>query len=145
MRRISTLLTVILCTLLSLGSASAENDNLAGRWKQVSSSGDNCSTCFIGIMRHGRVFTISANNDWTATLEIDRYGPATHAFGEGKWHQSSGPYNDKRFEILLALRDGKLHMIMIVNKADGRIQTIETTFTKIDPEPQRLPVPVIKA
>ena len=145
MRRISTILTVILCTLLSFGSASAENDNLAGQWKQVSSNAGNCSTCFIGIMQHGRVFTISANNDWTAALEIERYGPARYAFGEGKWRQRSGPYSDKRFEILVTLRAGKLHMTMIVNEADGRTQTIEATFSKMYSEPQRLPLPVIKA
>lgn len=83
MRRISKLLIAILCTLLSFEPVRAETDNLTGQWKQISSNAGNCSNCFIGIMKHGRIFTISANNHWTATLEVESYGPARYAFGEG--------------------------------------------------------------
>lgn len=144
MRRISKLLIAILCTLLSFEPVRAETNNLTGQWKQISSNAGNCSNCFIGIMKHGRIFTISANNHWTATLEVESYGPAKHAFGEGNWSLQSGSYSGKKFEILIALRDGKLYMVMIVDRANGHTQTIEATFTKIFPEPH-LPIPLRRA
>lgn len=135
MKHVSKFLIFIFCVLLSSQQARSEEDILAGRWKQVSSNAGKCATCTIGITKHGQVLTISANNGWSATAETGYNGPANKASGKGHWKIKSGShYGNKAFDILLAVRRGKLTVIMVVEAINGRTQTIEAVFTKIAPD-----------
>ncbi|AGB72939.1 MULTISPECIES: hypothetical protein [Rhizobium] len=128
------LLFFISTILLLSQQARSEEGTFSGQWEQTYSNAGSCEKCLIGIVRHGTLLSISANNGWMATAETSRSGNAAYAAGNGRWHARVGAYSRGAFDILLAIRDEKLMMVMLVEKPNGSKQAIKAIFRKRKPE-----------
>ena len=62
MNLVSRLLLLVFFALVGTNQVRSEEDLLSGRWQQIASNAGSCPTCVIGIVKHGTVFTVSANN-----------------------------------------------------------------------------------
>ncbi len=134
MNLIFRLLFFVSFVLISSQQVRSEEDVLSGRWQQISSNAGSCPNCAIGIVKHGTVFTVSANNGWTATVRADRHGPASYATGEGRWKLRPGAtYDNKPFDVLFSARGEELMMVMIVDLGNGSKTTIKATFARSAP------------
>lgn len=131
MNRLLKSFLVVAALLLPSPAAYADEHVFSGQWQQVSSNAGHCSSCTITIMRHGSVLTVTANNGWTAAVQTDMPGNALWAVGSGRWQKGKGGvYANTAFDILIALRDEQLQMMMLTKTGNSRGGTIKAVFKK---------------
>ncbi|MBN8952758.1 MULTISPECIES: hypothetical protein [unclassified Rhizobium] len=130
MRYVVRLLFFISTMLLVSQPARSEEGDFSGQWDQTHSDIGPCGKCRVGIVRHGRFMTISANNGWSATAETSRNGNVNYAVGAGRWSAQTGVYVSKPFDIFLAVDGNRLMIIMAIGKADGSKQPIKALFSR---------------
>jgi hypothetical protein len=110
-------------------TAWAGGDAFAGQWQQLTSTAGRCDTCYIGIVRHGEVLTVTSNNGWQAVVNVETFEDLQLAAGKGKWNPTvSPPYGGKSFGVQFVRRGGQLQMFMVVPQADGAPLSIRATF-----------------
>jgi hypothetical protein len=64
--------------------ARADSEPFSGQWRQLTSTAGECGRCYIGIVRHGDVLTITSNNGWHAVVNVDRFEDLQLAAGKGQ-------------------------------------------------------------
>ncbi|MFK0277283.1 hypothetical protein ACIQUG_26650 [Ensifer sp. NPDC090286] len=123
--------------LLLLSAAApvrADGDAFVGQWRQLTSTAGQCDKCYIGIVRHGDLLTVSSNNGWQAVANVERFADLPLAAGKGQWQPTvSGAYGGKSFGIQFVRRGGQLQMFMVVSRGDGSPMSIRATFEKRPP------------
>lgn len=128
----------IVCLLfLSLaGVARADGHAFAGQWRQLTSTTGRCDQCYIGIVRHGDLLTVTSNTGWQAVLNVEDFADLELAAGTGQWKSAvSGVYGGKHFGIQFVRRGRQLQMFMVVSQAIGRPLSIRATFERGLPAP----------
>jgi hypothetical protein len=134
MNRLLQSLLIVAAATLSAVSAYAGEPAFHGRWQQVDSNAGRCETCLIGIVRHGEILTVTANNGWSAIIQADRRGQALFATGTGQWRNvTSAVYRNAPFELGFVRKDEQLHMLMMVKSDDGTTSTIKGVFSRPTP------------
>ncbi|OCP02804.1 hypothetical protein BC374_12775 [Ensifer sp. LC13] len=112
-------------------AARADGDAFAGQWRQLTSTAGRCDKCYIGIVRHGDLLTVSSNTGWQAVANVEGFADLQLAAGKGQWKPTiSGAYGGRSFGIQFVRRGGQLQMFMVVSQADGAPLSIRVTFEK---------------
>ncbi|WP_104668284.1 hypothetical protein [Ensifer adhaerens] len=123
-----------LLLLSSAAAVRADGDPFSGQWRQLTSTAGQCDICYIGIVRHGDLLTVSSNNGWQAVANIERFADLQLAAGKGAWKPTvSGAYGGRSFGIQFVRRGGQLQMFMVVSRGDGAPMSIRATFEKKHP------------
>ncbi|MBD9597569.1 hypothetical protein IB277_23990 [Ensifer sp. ENS07] len=120
-----------LLLLSSAAAVRADGDAFVGQWRQLTSTAGRCNTCYIGIVRHGDLLTVSSNNGWQAVANVERFADLPLAAGKGEWKPTvSGAYGGRSFGIQFVRRGGQLQMFMVVSRGNGTPMSIRATFEK---------------
>jgi len=124
------LLLFISTVLLNSQQARSEEGDFSGQWKQTYSDAGSCEECLVGIVRQGRLMTISSNSGWSATTETSNNGSASYAEGTGQWNVHADEHNPRTFDVFLAIRGNRLMMIMTTEGKDKSRQRTKTLFER---------------
>jgi hypothetical protein len=121
----------VLLVLVFTGAARADDYTFAGQWRQTVSTAGRCDDCYIGIVMHGEVLTVTSNNGWEAVLNIQSLVGRDFAVGTGHWKATvGGAYGGKHFDIQLVRSGANLQMFMVVSQEKGAPISLRATFEK---------------
>ncbi|KRD60299.1 hypothetical protein IB265_15905 [Ensifer sp. ENS10] len=122
---------VCLLSFSLAGAARADGSAFAGQWRQLTSTAGRCDQCYIGIVRHGDLLTVTSNNGWQAVMNVENFLDLELAAGTGQWKSTvAGAYGGKHFGIQFVRRGPELQMFMVVSHATGRPLSIRATFER---------------
>jgi len=124
------LLLFISTVFLTSQEARSEEGDFTGQWKQTYSDAGSCEECPVGIVRQGRLMTISSNSGWSATAETSSNGNVSYAEGTGHWNAHAGEHNPGAFSVFLAIRDNRLMIIMGTEGKDRSKQKTKMLFER---------------
>ncbi|WDZ80565.1 hypothetical protein PWG15_22550 (plasmid) [Ensifer adhaerens] len=124
------------------GAVRADGSAFAGQWRQLTSTAGRCDQCYIGIVKHGDLLTVTSNTGWQAVVNAEDFSDLELAAGAGQWKSTvSGVYGGKHFGIQFVRRGRQLQMFMVVSQAAGRPLSIRATFERGLPAMNRRPQP----
>ncbi len=81
---------------------------------------------------NGQNLTVTANNGWSAILQMKSFKGVTSVAGEGRWKSGfGGSYGGKAFFLNLGMVDDRLLMLMTVPGSNGKLRNIKAIFEKL--------------
>lgn len=111
--------------------AQAQVIDLLGTWQQVGSNAGKCPTCQISIGQTASSFQVTANNGWSATIEIQDAEDVITATGSGRWNlRETISVSGAPFRADFALRGSRLYMTMLIDSGKARRQTVKAVFER---------------
>lgn len=119
--------------LLAAPSAGAEENRLAGLWREVGSTPVDCQGC-LSIVRHGTVMTVVSEAGWSGVVTVEGYGYPAYASGTAQWRQDvDAQHVDAPSQLQLALGGGRLFVVLVKKGDRGRSSHIKAVYERRPP------------
>ncbi len=123
--------------LLTAQSAEAEEGRLAGLWREVGSTLTRCQGC-LSIVRHGTVLTVVSEAGWSGVATVGSYGYPSYARGTAQWRHDVGDnHAEAPMQLQLALRDGRLFVVLVTKSDRGRLSHIKAIYEQRPPAEEK--------
>jgi hypothetical protein len=106
----------------------AQAHEFLGDWQQLTSDAGACARCQIVFSGGSSQLSVSANNGWSAAVEVRETLTGTVASGRGSWGARAGAYSLKSFSVDFTLRGERLYMMMTNELGDGRKRIVRGVF-----------------
>lgn len=105
---------------------------LLGDWQQLQSNAGACPACRIAIDQAGSGLAVSANNGWSARINVGRHVDDMAAGGRGQWNGAAGRgYAGRAFDAVFTLRGDRLYLVMTPDRSGGSRSTVKAVYGRL--------------